>query len=124
MVHGSRRADPGSAREDACERSTGAVPRGHAEGTPHALGTSAARQTLAHRAPRRAGEAARAGRRALRVRREPRSGGQGALDAPPATEVAVGAAEATEHHEPTARCTADEARRRADETARRVALDR
>src|SRR5437868_1372057 len=61
---------------------------------------------------RRAGEVARARRRALCVRREPRSVRQGACDAPAAIKVAVGAVEEAEHDGPPARCAADEARGR------------
>ena len=62
--------------------------------------------------------------RALCAGREPRSGRQGARDAPAPTEVAVGAAQATQRHEAHARGFAHEARRGKTDSPQRLAPDR
>ena len=65
VVHGSRRADRGGARADARQCASDPpvhYPRGYTEGPPQAPGAGADRAALARRPPRRAGEAARAGR--------------------------------------------------------------
>ena len=83
-------------------------------------------QALAGGAPGRAGQAVAAGRRALRVRREPRPGRQGARDAPAAIEGVMGATEraAPDVRQSDARRTVDQTRTGQGQVADRMASGR
>src|SRR6266481_161687 len=83
----------GGARRDARCRSAGALPSGHAEGPPDALGEASDRQAVAAGATRRAGQTLGARRRALRPGTKRRSRRQGAGDAAAPVEAVVGAAQ-------------------------------
>src|ERR1017187_10513311 len=83
---------------------------------------SQAREAVATGAAGRAREAARAGCRALCIRREPRSHRQGTRHAPTTTEVAVATTQTTLHDgQSHARGAADEARRRTEQGPRGLA---
>src|SRR3974390_766165 len=95
LADGPRRADRGGARRDARCRPPGALPGGHAEGPPEALGETSHRPAVATGATRRAGQAVGARRRALRPGAKPRSRRQRASDSATPAQAVVGAAQAT-----------------------------
>jgi len=71
------------------------VSGGHTQGPLEPAGAGTARTTLAERTPRGRGQAPAAGRRSVRAGAKCRARGQGTRHAPPATEVAMGAARTT-----------------------------
>ena len=93
VADGPRRADRGGARRDARCRPAGALPGGHAEGPPDALGEASDRTAMAAGATRRAGQALDARRRALRSGAKPRPRRQGAGHAAAPVEAVVDAAQ-------------------------------
>src|SRR3974390_2289888 len=95
LADGPRRADRGGARRDARCRPPGALPGGHPEGPPDALGETSHRPAVATGATRRAGQAVGARRRALRPGAKPRSRRQRASDSATPAQAVVGAAQAT-----------------------------
>src|SRR5467141_4084593 len=121
LADGPRRADRRGARRDARCRPAGALPGGHAEGPPDALGEASDRSAVAAGATRRAGEALGARRRTLRFGAKPRPRRQGAGNAAAPVEAVVGAAQAAVDDAADARGTADETRRRARSVAQRLA---
>jgi hypothetical protein len=94
VADGPRRADRGGARRDARCRPAGALPGGHAEGPPDALGEASDHSAVAAGATRRAGQAVGARRRALRSGTKPRPRRQGTGNAAAPVEAVVGAAQA------------------------------
>src|SRR5262249_34241700 len=95
LADGPRRTNRGGARRDARCRPPGALPGGHAEGPPDALGETSNRPAVAAGATRRAGQTLGARRRALRPGAKPRSRRQRASNAATPAQAVVGAAQAT-----------------------------
>src|SRR4051795_10326407 len=90
-----------------------ALPGGHAKRSPDAPREASGRQAVARSATRRAGQTVGARGRALRPGPKPRPRRQGAGDATPTVEAAVGAAQTTVDDAAEPRGAADETRRRA-----------
>ena len=96
----------------------------HAEGAAQSPRAIPRHQALAQCPRGREGEAPARGWRTVRVRREPRPNRQGALDAPPPAQMAVGAARAAADDGAVTRCAVDEARQCAEQGPRGLAARR
>src|SRR5262249_42400023 len=117
---GDRRADRGGARPDARCRPSGALPSGHAEGPPDALGEASDRSAVAAGATGRAGQALGARRRALRSGAKPRPCRQGAGNPAAPVEAVVDPAETALDNGALPRGAAHDAARDQSRTAWRL----